>query len=68
MINPFADIPINSVERIEFSDLIITSSTKELGRSKMIIKELDIQNIGEYLKTISCVESNRKEKEPDFEI
>lgn len=67
-IKPFDDIPINSTKRIEFSNLTITSSENELGRSKMVTNTQDIQSIGEYLKTISCIESSEKEKDPDFTI
>ena len=67
-IKPFNDIPIDLTKRIEFSNLTITSSEKELGRSKMVTASQDIQNIAKYLKTISCIESNQKEKEPDFTI
>ncbi|MGH4120357.1 hypothetical protein [Clostridium sp.] len=67
-IKPFKDIPIDLTKRIEFSNLTITSSEKELGRSKMVTDSRDIQNIAKYLKTISCIESNQKEKESDFTI
>lgn len=67
-ISPFNDIPISSTKRIEFSNLTITSEEKELGRSKMVTDEDDIQKIGEYLKTITCTESNDKNIKPDFEI
>ncbi|MCB2291427.1 hypothetical protein LGK97_17005 [Clostridium sp. CS001] len=69
-IKPLNDIPINLTKRIEFSNLTITSSEKELGRSKMVTDTQDMQNIAKYLKTISCIESNQKEKEKeaDFSI
>jgi hypothetical protein len=67
-IKPFDGIPINSTKRIEFSNLTITSSEKESGRSKMITNTQDIQDIGEYLKTISCIESNQRDIGPDFTI
>ncbi|MDV4150441.1 hypothetical protein R0131_06295 [Clostridium sp. AL.422] len=66
--NPFNDIPIDSTKRIEFSNLIITSDEKELGRSKIVTDEIDIKTIGEYLKPINCISSNKKEKDPDFQI
>lgn len=67
-INPFNDIPIDLTKRIEFSDFTITSSEKESGRCKMVTDSQNMQNIAKYLKTISCIESNEKEKEkePDF--
>ena len=67
-INPFNDIPIDLTKRIEFSNFTITSSKKESGRSKMVTDSQDIQNIAKYVKTISCIEINEKEKEkePDF--
>ena len=61
VVNPFNDIPINSTKRIEFSNLKITSAEKELGRMKTLTDESDIKSIGEYLKTIECISSNKKE-------
>lgn len=68
IISPFNDIPIISAKRIEFSNLTVTSKEKELGRSKMVTDEYDIQKIEEYLKTITCTESSNKEKKADFQI
>jgi hypothetical protein len=67
-IKPFVDIPVGLTKRIEFSNLTITSSKKESGRSKMVTNPQDIQDIAKYLTTISCTESNQKDKEPDFTI
>ena len=68
VISPFKDIPISSTKRIEFSNLTVTSKEKELGRSKMVTDEDDIKKIGEYLKSITCTESNNKNFKPDFVI
>jgi len=68
VVNPFNDLPIDLTKRIEFSNLTITSDEKELGRSKIVTDEIDIKNIGEFLKPINCVSSNKKEKDPDFQI
>lgn len=65
---PFEDIPVDITERIEFSNLTITSSSKELGRSKIVTNKQDIEEIAKYLKTISCIESNNKDRDPDFMI
>ena len=67
-VKPFEDIPIESTKRIEFSDFTVTSSQKELGRSKMVTNAQDIQEVLKYLKTIDCIESNRKPKDSDFSI
>ena len=67
-IKPFEDIPIESTKRIEFYNLTVTSSEKESGRSKMVTNTQDMQDIAKYLKTISCIESNQKDKDPDFTI
>lgn len=67
-IKPFEDIPIESTKRIEFHNLTVTSSEKESGRSKMVTNTQDMQDIAKYLKTISCTESNQKDKHPDFTI
>ena len=67
-IKPFADIPVDLTKRIEFSNRTITSSKKELARSKMVTKPQDIQDITQYLTTISCTESNQKDRESDFDI
>ncbi|WP_066890272.1 hypothetical protein [Clostridium nigeriense] len=67
-ISPFNDIPISSTKRIEFSNFTVTSKEKELGRSKMVTDEYDIQNIIKTLQTITCIESNNKEIKPDFQI
>jgi PBP1b-binding outer membrane lipoprotein LpoB len=67
-LKPFNDIPVDLTKRIEFSNLTITSSEKESGRSKMITDPQNIQDIAQYLTTISGTESNQKNKEPDFAI
>lgn len=67
-IKPFEDIPIDATKRIEFSNFTVTSSEKESGRSKMINNKQDMQSIANYLKTITCIESNQKDKDPDFAI
>ena len=67
-ISPFNNIPISSTKRIEFSNFTVTSKEKELGRSKMVTGEYDIQNIIKTLQTITCIESNNKEIKPDFQI
>ena len=61
IVNPFNDIPIGETKRIEFHNLTITSDQKELGRSKMVTNEIDIKTIGEYLKPIECISSNKKQ-------
>lgn len=67
-IKPFEDIPMESTKRIELNNFTITSSEKESGRSKMVNNTQDMQDILKYLKTINCIESNQRIKEPDFTI
>lgn len=67
-VKPFEDIPIDAAKRIEFSNFTITSTKNESGRSKMVINTQDMQDIANYLKTISCTESNEKDKVADFTI
>jgi hypothetical protein len=64
----FDDITIGETKRIEFSNFTVTSSEKESGRSKMVTDTKDIQVIANYLKTMSGIESNQKEKDADFTI
>ncbi|QAT39792.1 hypothetical protein [Clostridium sp. JN-9] len=68
IVKPFEDITIDTTKRIEFSNFTIRSNQNESGRSKIITNTQDMQDIAIYLKTISCIESNQKEKDPDFTI
>lgn len=68
VIKPFEDIPIDATKRIEFSNFTVTSSEKESGRSKMVTSKQDMQDMANFLKTISCIESNQKDKAPNFTI
>lgn len=68
VINPFNDISMDSVKKIEFRNFDVSSNKNEIGRSKIVIDESDIEKLGEYLKSIKATESNEKAKEAVLSI
>lgn len=68
VINPFNDISMDSVKKIEFRNFDVSSNKNEIGRSKIVIDESDIEKLGAYIKSIKVTESNEKAKEAVFSI
>ena len=68
MVKPFENIPIASAKSVRFSNYTIRSENKELGRIKTVTEKQDMENIVNYIKTLSCTASNQKVKSSDYEI
>lgn len=68
IIKPFESISIDLAKSVDFSNYKLQSEKKELGRTKTITEKNDMESIVSYIKTINCMESNRKMKDVDYEI